>query len=214
MMTATMSNVRHRPVLVLNKNYQPINTCTVQEAIKKLHATNRKGEPLAYIIEPESYSRLTWDDWSELKPTEEELKLRSASEGIYRTPEIIIVTQYEKVRPKKVKFNRKTLAERDNYTCQYCSKKLKGDEWSLDHVIPRARGGLTTWENSVIACVPCNAKKADKTPHEAGMKLLKEPKKPQGNIFTVHHLKHRIKSWEAFLGHLYHEVELDNDNKD
>jgi 5-methylcytosine-specific restriction endonuclease McrA len=213
MMTATMSQkVLHRPVLVLNKNYTPINTCTVKEAIGKLHATNPKGEPLAYIIEPESYQRLTWEDWAALKPSEEELKLLSTSEGIYKTPEIILVTQYEKVRPNKVKFNRRTLAERDNHQCQYCGKKLKGDEWSIDHVVPKAKGGMTTWTNCVIACVPCNAKKADRGLHECGLKLLKEPKKPQGNLFTAQRLKHRIKSWDAFLGAIYMEVELENDN--
>lgn len=86
------------------------------------------------------------------------------------------------------------------------------EELTIDHVLPRALGGITAWDNCVLACVKCNRKKADKTLKQANMRLLKEPKKPDTNCFRFDTLK-PVKSWESFLGTAYWCIELENDMK-
>lgn len=81
---------------------------------------------------------------------------------------------------KELPFNRKNIFHRDNYTCQYCGKK--GLPLTLDHILPKSRGGKNTWENIVTACPKCNTLKANRTPLEAGMKMLKQPKRPINHI--------------------------------
>lgn len=81
-------------------------------------------------------------------------------------------------RKRGVKFSRINILTRDRWTCQYCGKRKRAKELNQDHVIPRSRGGKTVWENIVMACYPCNSRKRDLTPEEAGMRLLSQPKKP------------------------------------
>ncbi len=90
---------------------------------------------------------------------------------------------------------------RDRFTCQYCGKQTR--DLTLDHVIPRVRNGQHTWDNVVAACVPCNHRKADRTPHEAGMKLLREPTAPKANPY--YHLMHRQlpDEWSLYLPWLH-----------
>ncbi len=80
---------------------------------------------------------------------------------------------------KAVKFNRQNIFYRDDFTCQYCAKRFKSIELTLDHVIPRSKGGPTSWDNIVSACEKCNNKKADKMPNECRMHPLKAPVEPQ-----------------------------------
>ncbi|MEI8270428.1 MAG: HNH endonuclease, partial [bacterium] len=95
------------------------------------------------------------------------------------------------------------------HNCQYCQKMKNSEELSLDHVVPKCQGGLTTWENIVVACTDCNSKKAGRTPKQAGMQLLRKPMKPKSNFFTG---DIRIESWSQFLGENYWSIELENDN--
>lgn len=99
------------------------------------------------------------------------------------------VVKYRKlIRPKyrALKFSRINIYARDNYLCQYCVKKFAQPKLTLDHVIPKSRGGPSSWTNCVSCCVPCNVKKADRTPKEANMKLLQEPKQPnQAEAFAL-----------------------------
>jgi 5-methylcytosine-specific restriction endonuclease McrA len=81
----------------------------------------------------------------------------------------------------------------------------------MDHVHPKSKGGLTEWENIVVSCTDCNSYKANRTPEEAGMTLLRKPVKPRMNIFQT---DHRVKDWETFLGIAYWNVPLDNDMDD
>lgn len=208
-----MSNALAHHVLVLNKGWQPIGTVTLQRAIIMLFSTyieNNKEKPKATIIEPGTYQEMTWEMWSELKPAATDEVIHTANVA-FRIPEIILLKRYEKLPQPKVHFSRRTLYKRDNYTCQYCGKKPGSEELTVEHVIPKAQGGQTTWENTVLACVDCNRKKANRTPKQAGMKLLSVPKKPKAAMFKCDFLK-PVKSWEAFLGTAYWNVELQNDN--
>lgn len=94
------------------------------------------------------------------------------------------VVKYKRlIRPKyrALRFSRTNVYARDNFICQYCIRKLTQSKLTLDHVIPRSRGGPSSWTNCVACCIDCNVKKADKTPKEAGMKLLQEPRQPNQN---------------------------------
>lgn len=194
-----------RPVLVLNKGWTPIRTVSVEEAIKKLTSTYKNGEPKAKVILAESYSQYTWDDWSKLKPANDEDFIRTSSIFI-KVPEVIFYTRYDKLPKAKVTFSRRAIFLRDEGICQYCSKKIP-TEWTLDHINPRSLGGITEWRNVCLCCVFCNRKKANRTLKQAGMKLLKEPTVPKATLFKGNIVK-PLKSWSAFLSETYWTVPL------
>jgi 5-methylcytosine-specific restriction endonuclease McrA len=167
------------------------------------------GEPKARIIDPtKDFQTFTWEDWSRLRPKNGEDAIRSTS-VIFRVPEVILLSRYDKLPQHKIHFSRRTIYKRDENQCQYCGITPGTDSLTIDHVLPRSRGGKTTWENCVLACVKCNSKKADRTPEECNMKLSKKPKKPKTPLFKG---DVRIESWQSFLGEAYWTVELDNDN--
>jgi 5-methylcytosine-specific restriction endonuclease McrA len=99
----------------------------------------------------------------------------------FEMPRIIRLRKYVKVAKNlaMVRYSRRNIILRDKGTCQYCSKKVHGKDATLDHVMPKSRGGKSTWTNIVLSCRSCNGKKDNRTPAEAGMILLKEPVKPQ-----------------------------------
>jgi 5-methylcytosine-specific restriction endonuclease McrA len=177
---------------------------SLEDAICKVFSTYTNGEPKARIIEPESYAAMTWEDWSKLKPQADDEAIRGANIE-FRVPEVILLSRYDRLPKRTVHFSRRNLYKRDQMTCQYCGATPGSSELTIDHVLPRAQGGQTTWENCVLACLPCNQRKADRTPKQAKMKLAKVPKKPPIRAFGAGHTK-PIKSWEAFLGAAYWNV--------
>lgn len=205
-MSAILTN---KKVLMLNKNWSPVLTITLQDAITKLFNTYEDGTPKARIIEPDSYRTFTWADWSLIKPEATDEKIATAN-AFFKIPEIIILTKFEKLPRPQAHFSRRNLYKRDKMTCQYCGAKPGSEELTIDHVIPKSQGGLTTWENCTLACVECNRKKAARTPKQARMTLRTEPKKPSTNFFRFDVIK-PVKSWETFLGTCYWNVGLEND---
>lgn len=203
-----MITLANKRVLVLNKSWTAIGVISLEKALKKVSSTYKDGTPKAKIIDCTDFQSFTWEDWTQLKVKENEVGMKSVN-AVLRIPEVIQYTKYDKLPVKKVHYNRKTLFQRDNYTCQYCGKKKPNDELSLDHVVPKCQGGLTTWENIVVACMSCNTKKAGRTPKEANMKLLSIPKKPKDN-FIFGEIK--VDSWAKLLGEAYWNTELQNDN--
>jgi 5-methylcytosine-specific restriction endonuclease McrA len=151
----------------------------------------------------------TWEEWSELKNKviDEKKIIRSVS-GVYRIPEIIKLNGYDKLKIYRVTFSRANIFKRDHFSCQYCGDKPGTEELTIDHVIPKALGGKTNWENCVVACVPCNSKKADKLLKNTSMKLLKTPVIPKATDIK---LKVKYQSWIAWLNQNYWNVELEND---
>jgi len=198
-----------RRCLVLNKGWTPVGTIPLQRAVIMLFSEYRNGEPKARVIEPESYAAMTWSDWSKLKLLASDEAIKGANMK-FKIPEVILLSRYDKLPKLKVHFSRRNLYKRDEMMCQYCGCKPGSKELTVDHVVPRAQGGGTSWDNCALACVDCNRKKADRTPVQAGMKLKKVPKKPSSRFFRYESLK-PIKSWEAFLGAAYFNVELQND---
>jgi len=162
------------PTLVLNKGWTPISIMPVKKAITKVMSD------LARIVDPDDYQLYTFEDWMNLSVKEGDLFI-STSHSKVRVPEIIVLQEYEKLPQREVKLSRRNLLIRDNYTCQYTGKRITMDTATMDHVIPRSKGGGSTWENLVMCCLDINAKKADRTPDEAGLKLLKKPERPKWN---------------------------------
>jgi 5-methylcytosine-specific restriction endonuclease McrA len=166
--------VLQRPTLVLNRRWMPIRTAPVQEAIGLV----AKGT--AMIIEPESFEThdlLSWNDVSRIRARVGDAMIRSPRLALV-APEVILLTTYEGPGGRAVVFSRKNLFKRDRYTCQYCGLQPGPSELTVDHVVPRSRGGVSSWENCVLACVECNKRKADRSPEKSGLRLRKAPKKP------------------------------------
>ena len=125
------------------------------------------------------------------------------------TSSIMVLALFDRLPKKEVKFTRHNIFERDQNTCQYCGGKFDRKDLNLDHVIPRDRGGPTTWENIVCSCIACNTQKANRTPAEAAMHLIRKPKRPKWRPFVQVNfgLQHHD-SWKHFLDLAYWNVEL------
>jgi len=155
-------------VLVLNRNWQAINIRTPQDAFCQM-ATN---VATALEIDGENLIRpVTWDEWITLPVRESDHAARTAHREI-RVPTVIVAVNYAKVPKKRPKLCARTIRERDGNRCQYTGVLLHPDEGSLDHVVPSSRGGADSWENLVWSAKEVNQRKADRLPHEAGLKLL------------------------------------------
>ena len=127
-------------------------------------------------------------------------------------PRIILLLMYDRLPKKEVKFTRHNIFERDKNTCQYCGRVFDRKDLNLDHVIPRDRGGPTTWENIVCSCIECNTQKANRTPQEAGLRLIRKPKRPKWRPFVqINFSLHRHDSWKHFIDLAYWNVELGED---
>jgi 5-methylcytosine-specific restriction endonuclease McrA len=207
-MTGKNMNAEHllqRPTLVLNRRWTPIRTAPVQDAIGLV----AKGT--AMIIEPESFEThdlLSWNDVSRARVKMGEALIRSPRLALV-PPEVILLLTYEGEGGRAVVFSRKNLFKRDRYTCQYCGMQPGPEELTVDHVVPRSRGGTSTWENCVLACVECNKRKADRTPAQAGLKMRKTPRKPSWKALVQVPARDRRESWDKFLSRAYWEIELE-----
>ena len=164
----------NHPVLVLNQSYEPLTVCRVRRAVVLIY----QGK--AELIENGMGSIHS------LKAT-------------FELPSVIRLAKLIRRPRRQRKMTRYEIFNRDKYTCQYCGAQSK--HLTLDHVIPRYRGGQHTWENVVSACQDCNRKKAGRTPQEARMKLLKQPAPPSGSpIFSVpYHFLVKRDEWKKYL---------------
>lgn len=190
-----------RPTLVLNRNWQPVGVVSVARSLTLVAAER------ARFVDPADFQQYTWDDWSRFIPGEGELFVQSVTFRM-RVPEVITLTRYDRVPANIVTFSRRNIYKRDHHTCQYCGIQPGTEELTIDHVQPRSRGGTSTWDNCVLACVECNKRKANKTPAEAHMPLRKTPVRPAWKpMYSWHSV--RIASWSKFLSEAYWNVELD-----
>lgn len=133
----------------------------------------------------------------------------------FKLPSVVRLLRFVRSRigRKHVPFTRWNIYQRDNYTCQYCGDQNKAEDLTFDHVIPASQGGTRTWTNIVTACYPCNRQKGARTPEEAGMKLMRVPRKPDPSpVFRVTFGMRRMpESWRDFL---YWTVELEEDGEE
>lgn len=197
-------------VLVLNKFYMAVHVVPVRRAFCLLF------KDLAEVITLDdgrynAYDFASWREVSEARST-----FRGPDDEFVRTvhfeiqvPRVIRLLGFDRLPKAKVKFNRRNIFARDGNRCQYCGKRFPTSELSLDHVLPRSRGGGASWENIVCACVRCNVRKGGCTPAEAGMRLIHEPVRPRTSPTLGLKLTHRkYQSWRSFLDNAYWTVEL------
>lgn len=146
------------PVLVLNQSYEPLTVCRARRAVVLIF--EGKAEMLENGV----------GHIHSIKDT-------------FPLPSVIRLARMIKRPRRERKLTRFEIFNRDNYTCQYCGKQSRS--LTLDHVLPRFRGGQHTWENVVSACDACNRRKAGRTPQEANMKLIRKPAPPRGGPFYI-----------------------------
>ena len=191
----------NRPTLVLNRNWQAVNVANVARALVLLWNES------ARVVDPADHQTYTWEDWSKLRPGDDERFIQAVRFRL-RVPEVITLTEYDRLPAAAVTFSRRNIFKRDHYTCQYCGKQPGGEELTLDHVIPRAQGGESRWENCVLACLDCNKRKADRTPEQARMRLRRQPVRPTWKpVYAAHDV--RIESWSKFVSEAYWNVALE-----
>jgi len=169
-------NGLQKPVLVLNASYEPINICAARRALVLV---------LKGVAAPEEFSSL----------------LLHSARSVVKLPSVIRLLEYRRIPHQTRALSRKNILMRDRYTCQYCARMLPSGELTLDHVIPRSRSGETTWENLVACCHPCNNQKGNRTPEEAGLKLVRQPRP-----FSLHTSRHLMRllarsddQWQKYL---------------
>ena len=197
-------------VLVLNRLYMAIRVVSARRAFSLL--CRNLAEVVS--VENEAYFSYNIDSWLEVSQLKAQYE--RDTHDFVRTvrceiavPRIIRLLGYDRLPRQDVKLNRRNIYARDQSTCQYCRKRFVTSELSLDHVVPRALGGKTTWDNLVCSCVYCNARKGGRTPAQAGMHLVRPPHKPKRNpVINVRLGSDKYASWKHFLDHAYWSVEL------
>lgn len=131
---------------------------------------------------------------------EYDAEVRSTS-VIFKMPAVVRLVNMFRRPKQRVKYSKQNVFARDRWTCQYCGIKKEVAELTVDHVTPRSQGGITCWENVATACPECNARKADKTPQQAGMKLRRQPERPEWvPLMTLKVSRERApESWKGYL---------------
>lgn len=197
-------------VLVLNRLYVPVRIVNARRAFTLL--CKQLAEVIS--IDDGSYANYDFATWAELSQARRQFEpekhdwVRTVRFDI-AVPRVIRLYGYDKLPAATVKLNRRNLFARDRNLCQYCGQHFPTNELSIDHVIPRSQNGPDSWENLVCACVKCNARKGGRTPDQARMKLVREPRMPKHNpLISIRLGQDRYQSWRAFLSDAYWNVEL------
>ena len=166
------SKLLNKAVLVLNANYAPMMVCSARHAICMIYL--EKVDVLVHYPE----------------------KIKSPSK-FFDLPSVIKIRDYVRYDNLSLELNRKNIISRDKDICQYCG--ISKTTLTIDHVIPKGRGGMDLWENLVTACMPCNQKKGNKTPDEAGMPLIKNPKRPNRLHYFQSFVTDNKSDWKPYL---------------
>ena len=166
-------------VLLLNRQYVAIHVVDVRRAVGLLFG--RLAEVIH--IDGDQWANYDFDSWREVSELQAQFKgphtdwIRSVHFEI-QVPRVLRLLHYDRVPKQRVRLNRRNIFARDGNLCQYCGKRFPTSELSLDHIVPTCRGGDTSWENLVCACVRCNVRKGGRTPQQANMPLLAVPYRP------------------------------------
>ena len=163
----------NRPVLVLNQNFEPLSVCGVKRAVILMYMGK------AEIIE-----------------SVDGYVLRSETQ-IIPVPSIVRLDYYVKVPGKRIMLTRKNILKRDGGRCQYCGSK--DGMMTVDHIVPKIYGGKDTWENLVCSCADCNNKKGHQLPEQAGLRLIRKPRKPNNITFIQQFIGIKDHRWKRYL---------------
>ncbi|MFO0837798.1 MAG: HNH endonuclease [Phycisphaerae bacterium] len=197
-------------VLLLNRFYMAVRVISARRAMTLVY------RQLADVVSIEDGKHETYDfdDWVEVSRAKARFEperhdwIRTVRFQI-AVPKIVRLLVYEKLPRVEVKLNRRNLFARDQNRCQYCGKRYSSSELSIDHVLPRSQGGVTSWDNVVCACVRCNVRKGGRTPMQAHMKLITRPRAPRRSpVLTLKLSESKYASWKQFLDFAYWNVEL------
>jgi len=179
-------------VLVLNRSFLPIHITSVRRAFTLLY------QDIARVVN-EEYRTFDFQSWQELSVARDAESIGSVR-GRIRVPRVIVLTAFDRIPKRHVRFSRLNIYARDDFTCQYCGHHPPRQELNLDHVVPRSLGGRSTWENVVCSCLECNRRKGGHTPKQAGLKLRRKPARPHWTPFVNLMLANaRYKEWRPFL---------------
>lgn len=189
-----------RQVLVLNRLWQPVNLCSARRAFSLLFL----GHAQVVHTDPDRlFETHDADSWLRISFGHDGPDVVHTISHRFRIPAIIVVPRYDRLPRQEVKFSRQNVFQRDSFTCQYCAVQFDVRQLNLDHVIPRHKGGKTTWENVVCSCIRCNTRKSNKLPAEANMHPIREPRPPRWRpMFSatntdIHRSFHE--SWRHFI---------------
>jgi 5-methylcytosine-specific restriction endonuclease McrA len=189
------------PALVLNRSWAAISTTSVRHAL--ILAYRR----VAKIICPETYQAYDLTDWAQIAAPSNDAAIHTPMLTL-RVPEIIVLSRYNGFPRRGVAFSRRNIYRRDGNTCQYCGARPGTELLSIDHVVPRSKGGKSTWENCVLACLSCNKRKSNRTLDYCGFVLRKDPVRPTWGGALEINVGRRKASWEKFVSESYWTVEL------
>lgn len=190
--TVRRASFLDRAALVLNRSWMPVHVTTVRRSLVMVF----RGS--ARVVCPETLATYGFEEWATLPNPPAAGFLRTPSLRV-PVPEVIVLLHYDRIPRHEAPFTRKNLFLRDEYTCQYCGARTTSDRLSIDHVLPKSRGGKTSWENCVLACVACNARKADRTLKEAGLRLMRQPVRPRWTPCLTLRPSQRLDSWSRFV---------------
>jgi 5-methylcytosine-specific restriction endonuclease McrA len=180
-------------VLLLNRYFAPVSVSTAQRALVLLYG----GSAHAMDVDGETYDFGRWVSLP-VRQHDDELPIVG---GVLRVPRVLHLLRYDRSPQMTVRLTRRNLMLRDQHQCQYCARRPNARDLNVDHVLPRSRGGNDSWENLVISCRACNLKKGRRTPQEAGMSLLRTPRRPRWST-RAHILlsaSQPFSEWEPFL---------------
>lgn len=196
-----MTKILQRPTLILNRLWQAVHVAPVARAIALVF----RGQ--ARFVDPEDYQLFDWEDWARLTPQEGESFIQTPRQKL-RVPEVVVLAGYDRQPRGTVNFSRRNLFRRDEFTCQYCGRRPGSADLTIDHIVPRSRGGTSTWENCVLACLACNSRKADRSLTESRMTLRSTPRRPQWKpIYARETLP--MASWAKFVSEAYWNVTME-----
>ena len=162
----------NKPVLLLNQNYEPMQICTARRAFV-----------------------LLFQGKAEMIEKADGLKIHTVTKA-FNLPSVVRLWHYKKIPQKKVMLTRKNIFSRDSNQCQYCGTQ---DNLTLDHVVPKAKGGKSTWSNLITACKGCNTHKGDCLPEEIGLEIMNKPFKPSYIIFLREYSGYAHDEWHPYL---------------
>jgi len=181
------------PVLILNRNYQAIRVTTARQAFEMLYMER------ALALDGD-YEGHNFERWAARVPDGED-ECIGIPGGRLVVPRILLLMTYNRVPRAPIRLSRRSLFMRDGYQCQYCGVQPPVRELNIDHVVPRSRGGGSTWENLVTSCRTCNLRKGRALTHECGMEPMNRPRRPKWTLAVhLHSSPRRYREWEPFLG--------------
>jgi 5-methylcytosine-specific restriction endonuclease McrA len=191
--TATSSiRALSTPVLVLNRCWVPVHVTTARRALCLVY------QRAARVVAPDTLEVHAFEEWVCLPDPPTTRWIRGVRFRV-PVPEVIHLEEYDRIPVYEAPFTRRNLYHRDDYTCQYCGVRLPADRLSIDHVRPRSKGGKTTWDNCVLACVRCNTRKADRSLKEARLRLMRQPMRPRWSPYLSVANEKQLPSWHRFL---------------